>query len=159
MSNSIFRKSSLDRVSSPEQLNEYIRVARPGVWLLLGAIVLLLLGVIVWGVFGTVTDTVPMGVIVENGVVIGFVSPDAAGRIEAGMPVEISGQKGSVISVLPEPVSASMIAFPAYLLEEAGLAGSDHCYAVELDFPGLENGICLAEITVERIRPITFVTQ
>lgn len=28
---SIFRKSSLERISSPEQLNDYIRVASPSV--------------------------------------------------------------------------------------------------------------------------------
>lgn len=30
MSDQIFRKKSLDRISSPEQLNDYIRVANPG---------------------------------------------------------------------------------------------------------------------------------
>ena len=53
MSN-IFRKESLDRISSPEKLNDYIRVTTPSVWLVLLAIVLLLAGVIAWSVFGTV---------------------------------------------------------------------------------------------------------
>ena len=30
MNEQLFRKKSIDRVSSPEQLNEYIRVANPG---------------------------------------------------------------------------------------------------------------------------------
>lgn len=32
---SIFRQKSIERVSSPEQLNDYIRVATPGVRLVL----------------------------------------------------------------------------------------------------------------------------
>lgn len=48
--NTIFRKKSLDRVSSPEQLNDYIKVATPGMWLILLAIVIFLVGMIVWGV-------------------------------------------------------------------------------------------------------------
>lgn len=36
MSDQIFRKKSLDRISSPEQLNDYIRVANPGIWMILG---------------------------------------------------------------------------------------------------------------------------
>ena len=35
MSDQIFRKKSLDRISSPEQLNDYIRVANPGIWMIL----------------------------------------------------------------------------------------------------------------------------
>lgn len=51
---SIFRQKSIDRVSSPEQLNDYIRVTTPTVWLVLLALVILLLGMLTWSVFGTV---------------------------------------------------------------------------------------------------------
>ncbi len=54
MEKSVFRKKSIDRVSSPEQLNDYIRVSSPSIWVLLAAIIVLLIGVIVWSVFGTV---------------------------------------------------------------------------------------------------------
>ena len=53
MSN-LFRKKSMDRVSSPEQLNDYIRVTSPSVWLVLLAIVLLLAGILIWSTFGKV---------------------------------------------------------------------------------------------------------
>ena len=52
MKNSVFREKSVTRVSSPEQLNDYIRVSTPAVWLVLAAIVLFLTGVIVWGCLG-----------------------------------------------------------------------------------------------------------
>ena len=48
----IFRKSSIDRVSSPEQLNDYIRISNPSVWMVLAAVIVLLAGVCVWGIFG-----------------------------------------------------------------------------------------------------------
>ena len=50
---SIFRQKSMDRISSPEQLNDYIRVTTPPVWLVLIAIALLLAGMLAWSVFGT----------------------------------------------------------------------------------------------------------
>ena len=50
----LFRKKSMDRVSSPEQLNDYIRVTSPSIWLVLLAIILLLVGMLAWSVFGTV---------------------------------------------------------------------------------------------------------
>lgn len=49
MNNSIFRKKSIDKVTSPEELNDYIRVVSPGVWLVMAAVILLLAGAIVWG--------------------------------------------------------------------------------------------------------------
>ena len=52
MKNSIFREKNMTQVSSPEQLNDYIRVSTPAVWLVLTAIVLLLTGVVLWGCLG-----------------------------------------------------------------------------------------------------------
>ena len=37
-----FRQESLDRAKSPEQLDDYIRVSNPGVWMVLGAVRFLL---------------------------------------------------------------------------------------------------------------------
>ena len=54
---SVFRQKNIDRVSSPEQLNDYIRVTTPSVWLVLAALVLLLIGMLVWSVLGTVEAT------------------------------------------------------------------------------------------------------
>lgn len=48
----IFREKSLERISEPEQLHDYIRVTSPGIWLVLIAVVILLAGVFVWGIFG-----------------------------------------------------------------------------------------------------------
>ncbi len=54
---SIFRQKNIDKVSSPEQLNDYIRVTTPSVWLVLAALVLLLIGMLAWSVLGTVEAT------------------------------------------------------------------------------------------------------
>ena len=52
---SIFRQKSIDKVSSPEKLDDYIRVTKPSVWITLAAIGILLVGTIVWGIFGELT--------------------------------------------------------------------------------------------------------
>ena len=52
MADELFRKKSMDKLSSPDQLTDYIRVANPGVWMILVAIVLLLAGACVWGMYG-----------------------------------------------------------------------------------------------------------
>lgn len=54
MNNSIFRQKSIDKISSPEKLDDYIKVTKPSVWITLIAIVLLLAGAVVWSIFGEV---------------------------------------------------------------------------------------------------------
>lgn len=65
MANSIFRKTSLERINSPEQLNDYIRVIRPGAWLVLGAVVLLLAGVLIWSLTGEIDGVQPIYFIIH----------------------------------------------------------------------------------------------
>ncbi len=52
MSKPLFRQKSLDKITSPEQMGDYIRVSNPSVWMILAAIIALLVGVCVWGIFG-----------------------------------------------------------------------------------------------------------
>ena len=35
----IFRKKAVDRVNSPEQLNDYIRVTSPSIWMVLAGVI------------------------------------------------------------------------------------------------------------------------
>lgn len=37
MNDKIFRKKSVEKMSSPEQLNDYVKVTNPGVWMVLAA--------------------------------------------------------------------------------------------------------------------------
>lgn len=47
----LYREASLKSIRSPEELNQYLRVTNLSVWLLLGAVILLLAGLLVWGSF------------------------------------------------------------------------------------------------------------
>lgn len=49
---SIFRQKSLDRINSPDQINDYIRVLSPAMWMVLLGIILLLLAGILWASLG-----------------------------------------------------------------------------------------------------------
>ena len=131
MADEIFRKKSLDKIKSPEQLNDYVRVANPGVWLILCAVVVLLVGFCVWGIFGQIKTTVPAQVTVDGGRIICTVDGEI-GRIKAGMTVEAGDSKGVVKSVDAK-------------------SGQ-----VEIDI-SLSNGVYEGEIVMENIAPLSFV--
>ncbi len=59
----LFREKSLQRVSSPEKLDDYIKVVSPGVWLVLVAVIILLLGVLAWASVGNVPVTDASGAV------------------------------------------------------------------------------------------------
>ena len=50
----LYREKSLQKVSSPEQLDDYIKVTTPSVWVVLLALVILLIGILAWSIFGSV---------------------------------------------------------------------------------------------------------
>jgi len=51
----IFRKTGLDKISSPERLSDYIKVTGPGVWIILAAVAVLLAAAVVWGCTAVIT--------------------------------------------------------------------------------------------------------
>lgn len=65
--NKIFRKKALDRIASPEQLTDYLRVTNPGIWILLLVIILLLAGFFAWASIGKIeTKTIAVAMVSEG---------------------------------------------------------------------------------------------
>lgn len=63
---SLFRQKALDRISSPEQLTDYLRVTTPGIWVILAAVILLLGGLFVWSTVGTIETRVKAKAVVKD---------------------------------------------------------------------------------------------
>ena len=57
----IFREKSLERISSPDKIDDYIKTTTPGIWIVLIAVLIILAGAIVWSVFGRITVNTPSG--------------------------------------------------------------------------------------------------
>ncbi len=57
MDNNIFREKNIKKISSPEQLDDFIKITRPGVWLVMAALIILIAGCAVWAVFGVTQVT------------------------------------------------------------------------------------------------------
>ena len=56
--NNLFRKSSLERVSSPEQLNEYIKITSPSLLVILIGILIIVVSGAIWVFKGGIPQTV-----------------------------------------------------------------------------------------------------
>lgn len=103
METGLFRKSSLERISSPERLNEYIKITNPGIWSVLLGCMALLIAVGFWGFYGSIPDSVrAQGVMFpQNGTT--SVIPAAGGRI-SDMRIKVGDfvEAGQIIAVIPQ---------------------------------------------------------
>lgn len=156
MNSSIFRRKSMDKISSPEQMNDYIRVANPSVWMILAAIIVLLIGVCVWGMYGQLDTKLQTGGICEDGKLTCYVSEADFGKVQAGMTVAVGEKEYTVSSVAKASVRLDG-STDAYLIHLAGLGEGDWAYAVVVDAPDLQNGTYSVSVIIERVRPLDFV--
>ncbi|AZV56590.1 biotin/lipoyl-binding protein [Clostridium sp. AWRP] len=103
MKNNIFRKTSLERISSPEQLNEYIKIVNPGVFGILIGLIAIIASVGLWSMFGSISDTVQVKGMVfpQNGIV--NVISSVEGRISDVRVKEGDFvNTGQIISIVPQ---------------------------------------------------------
>lgn len=78
----IFRKVALERLSSPEQLDQLMQVTDPKGWLALGALGVLLAASLAWGVFGSIpTEARGEGILLRQGGVSSLVAAEN-GQVE-----------------------------------------------------------------------------
>jgi hypothetical protein len=63
----VFRKKSIESISSPEQLNDYLKVTNVGVWVLLASVILLLAGLFAWSTVGRLETTANGVAVVDSG--------------------------------------------------------------------------------------------
>lgn len=150
-----FRKKSLERISSPEQLNHYIRVSTPSVWLLLAAIVVLLCGVCVWGVFGHMDTTLPVVALAQEQSVTAYIKEADVDKVEVGDKVLVGSTEGKVLAIGEEPVRVDD-AFTEYMRHVGGLQLGEWVYAVALDL-SCEDGVHSTQIVVDSVSPMSFV--
>ena len=94
---SIFRKETLERISSPEQLTDYLRVTTPGLWIVFAAIVAMLIGFFTWMSVGIIETTVPVGVSMQNhNAEVAIISSDST--MEKDMTLRVGGEETVILS-------------------------------------------------------------
>lgn len=164
MENKLFRESAMKKISSPEQLNEYIKVTNPGVWAALLAVIILLVGVCVWGVMGKLETTVDAVAVIDGENPVCYLTDaEAVSRIAEGRQVKIGDYVYTV-----RTVSQSLSVKDCSLLtgsERAksllgGISDDDRVYEISLTPPSesaAESGVYSAKIVIEIISPMSFI--
>ena len=155
MEKQLFRKSSIERVSSPEQLNDYIRVSNPGVWMILAAVIAILMGICAWGIFGRLDTKISTAGACSNGTFTCYVTEEKIGNIKTGTELNVDGKTLSVSEISAKPVEVGTD-MDGYLLYLGGFSEGDWLYEVKAD-GALPDGTYKAEIVTESVSPMSFI--
>lgn len=160
-SHSIFNQRASERLRSPDDLDKFVRVTNPSVWVVLAACIALLAGLLAWGVFGSVSTNVTSTAVVANGRAVCFLPAEDVARVHVGDAASIGGVQVKVDEVAAIPLSreeAHDFLSSDYLT--AILVGADWAYPVSFsgDVSSLTEGVPLpVGITTERVAPISLV--
>ena len=145
MADPIFRKKSLERVQSPESLNDYMQVTNPSVWVLLIGIIVLLAGACVWGFFGEIENTADAVCVVKDGQFCCYSDEFELGALPEHCTVRINGET-AVLMQDPLDIAAPYLDTLGGRLSYCGWGA---CFAAD--------GRYDAELVLEPIRPISFI--
>lgn len=156
MNEEIFRKQSVDKLSSPEQLNDYIKVTSPSVWIFLSAIIVLLVGVCVWGFFGKLDTTIDVVALSEDGKIVCYVSEDNISSIKEGLDVYIGNETFKVSSLSKEPIALNENVLSEYGLHLGNLSDGQWAYVIGVDGK-IDEGTYKAQIVTNSVAPFYFV--
>ena len=146
-----YREKSIEKIENPEQLNDYLRVTSPGVWVVLAAVIVLLLGVCVWGVFGRIDATASVAVVSREGESICMVPEGALGGVIKNRIVMVDGKTLSLepSALVPEVVSEST---DIYVMLAGKLTVGDIVYPVPVA-ETLDEGVYTGTVVTETLTP------
>lgn len=156
MGNPVFRQKSIEKISSPEQMNDYIRVSNPSVWMILAAVIVLLAGVFVWGLFGRLDSAFQTGGVCKDGSLTVYVSEENFAKISEKAVISVDGAELALSDIPSSPVRLDDNADP-YLLHLTGASAGDWVYVFKVDAAGMKDGIISVSVITERVRPLDFV--
>lgn len=116
----IFRKVSLDRLSSPEQLDELMHVTSLHSWLALSAMALVLAAGVIWGFAGSIPTTVSgEGAIVRQGSIMNVVTRGTGVLMELNVHVGDRIAANQEVARVAQPAMVEKLKLTREMLEKA----------------------------------------
>ncbi len=158
MNYNLFRKKSIESINSTKQLNEYIHINSPSIWVIILSIVILLVGIIVWSIFGTITSTINTVIVKENENTICYIDDRNLDSIKNGMTVYVQGQEGTIQNISNTPIQFDKKT-DAYILYVGDFSSDSFYFIADVEIDDIKEGVYPAKIEIENTNPITFIIK
>jgi hypothetical protein len=160
-------ETARERIVSPEALDAYVRVTKPGVLLIIAALFVIVAALLIWGFTGTLPQTLTAnGVWNDNGEIVCYVEVAQLEGDVDGCSAVIRTADGAVFDALVTDVSAYPLsgaeitaAQPNDWLAEM-LSVSGYAYAVTLAADSADikpSAIVSVTLITAEVKPISFI--
>ena len=153
---SIFREKSLEAIESPDRIDDYLRVTSPGVWVTLSAVIVLLIGAVIWGIFGHIDSTTTAAVVSEEDGAECLVPQEALEAVLEHRTVTVNGEDHELNPSVLEPQTVGEDT-DVYVLLAGNLKPGDIVYPVDLTEPLEEEGVFEGTLVTETLTPISLL--
>ena len=154
----LFREKSLEAIESPESLNDYLRVTSPRVWLILAAVICLLVGAILWGVFGHIRTTATVAVQVKDGQAVCYVPYAQVDHVMAQGVITLEGREYPLDTEGEHELVVLENNTSLRLLKAGNLNAGDPVVLVPVE-TDLGDGVYSGVAVTEDLRPISLLLQ
>lgn len=150
-------KKDID-IKNPYELNEYIKVAKPSIWILLISVSAFIVSLFIWSIFGTIEDKVEAVMFIKDYQSEVFIAKNDYPRVREGMKLRINDHEFEILSISKNPEALK----ESYFTEDYEIGdfkAHDKVYKIkvaELEDAGFTTGTYLGDIVVKLINPITF---
>lgn len=159
MNEDIFRKESVEQMKTPDDLKQCIKVASVGMWLLLVAILIFMVGGVIWSIFARIETKVAVAVEIKGDEAICYICEDDP--VSEGMTIRIE----NCDYVLGEH-SEKLVKLRVDNMEDDAIlhmmnSESDGWYNIyEISgFTNIKDGIYKGEVIIDSVSPFSFLTN
>ena len=152
---SLFRTKNMERIESPESMNDYLQVTSPGVWLVLTTVIVFLIGVCIWGILGHIDSTAKVAVVATEDETLCLVPEEALKSAIDNCSIKIDGEE---YKLAPETLDPEVVSENTniYWLLAGDLSIGDIVYKIPLS-QHLTEGVYSGTIVTETLSPISLL--
>lgn len=166
-SKNLFREKSLKRITSPEALNDYIKIANPGIWMLIVSIIIIMSCALVWSFFFNMEETISSYAYTEAGDTIILIAEAEIEELKnasdskfladgtSTLKANIDGVEYNILNIENTPICIDET-YDAYYLHVLGLSVGDWAYKIHID-GNLDDGVSEVNIITNTFTPASMI--
>lgn len=155
MKEEIFRKRSLEKISSPEKIDDYIKTESLNLRLVIIAVAIVFLGFVLWSVLGKIQISETAVTVCKNGRAVCYINENNSEDISEKTEFNIEDENYYMKSItkIPCKVSDALSEYEAHVVD---FDENAWVYAVELE-PKPEDGIYKTKVILNSVSPISLL--
>lgn len=157
MRNDLFRKKSLEKISSPERIDDYVKTVNIRLWIVVVSCFAVICSLSLWGIFGRIEISEKTVTVCKNGNAMCFLNeknlPDISSETEF-----VIGEKIYKAESISETPSKALKAMDEYCAHVAEFGEEDWVFEVLLN-ADLSDGIYETTVVTATVSPVSLLMK